>query len=66
MANFSNLKPSDASFSKMMLENGFGIVTVMNAAVYDTSELLRNNITFNEQAKNILASIESSTTVKPL
>ena len=66
MANFSNLKPSDASFSKMMLENGFGIVTVMNAAVYDTNELLRNDITFNDQAQNILASIENSTTVKPL
>ena len=66
MANFSNLKPSDASFSKMMLENGFGIVTVMNAAVYDTNELLRNNITFNDQAQNILSSIENSETVKPL
>ena len=66
MANFSNLKPSDASFSKMMLENGFGIVTVMNAAVYDTNELLRNNITFNDQAQNILTSIENSKTVKPL
>lgn len=66
MANFSNLKPSDASFSNMMLENGFGIVTVMNAAVYDTSELLRNGVTFNDQAQNILTSIESSTKVKPL
>ena len=66
MANFSNLKPSDASFSQMMLENGFGIVTVMNAAVYDTSELFRNNITFDDQAQNILSSIESSETVKPL
>lgn len=66
MANFSNLKPSDASFSQMMLENGFGIVTVMNAAVYDTSELLRNGVTFNDQAQNILTSIENSTKVKPL
>ena len=66
MANFSNLKPSDASFSNMMLENGFGIVTVMNAAVYDTSELLRNGVTFNDQAQNILTSIETSTKVKPL
>ena len=66
MANFSNLKPSDASFSNMMLENGFGIVTVMNAAVYDTSELLSNGVTFNDQAKNILATIEGHKTVKPL
>ena len=66
MANFSNLKPSSASFSEMMLENGFGIVTVMNAEVYDTSELLSNGVTFNDQAKNILATIEGHKTVKPL
>ena len=59
MANYSNLNQDTASFSNMMLENGFGIVTVMNAAVYDTNELLKE-ITFNDQAKNIIASIESS------
>ena len=66
MANYSNLNQDTASFSNMMLENGFGIVTVMNAAVYDTSELLRNGVTFNDQAQNILTSIETSTKVKPL
>lgn len=37
MANYTHLSSGSAAFSKMMLNNGFGIVTVMNARIYDFS-----------------------------
>lgn len=35
MSNYTHLKSGSSNFSDMMLNNSFGIVTVMNAKVYD-------------------------------
>lgn len=39
MANYSHLTSGGGNFSDAMLKNGFGIVTVMNARVYDVATL---------------------------
>ena len=46
MARFSNLGSSTASFENMMKR--FGVVTVMNATVYDTSVLPETGKTIKE------------------
>ena len=45
MANYTNLKGSNASFSDMMKR--FGVVTVMNADIYNSSDIFTEDKTYS-------------------
>lgn len=43
MANYTHLTSGSGTFAEMMLNNKFGVVTVMNAKVYNYDESIMNN-----------------------
>ena len=56
--SYSNLKTGDAVFASMMKH--FGVVTVMDADIYDTSVLLKGNDEFfNQSASEILTALKT-------
>lgn len=59
--NTTRLGGSNASFASMM-ENGFGIVTVMDAKVYETSTLTETDGFFDKPASEILTALKAITT----
>jgi len=62
MAKYTNLGTSSANFSDMMQNNGFAIVTVMNAKIYDYNALASGNdpiITSTATADEIVTALES-------
>ena len=59
--NTTRLGGSKATFASMM-ENGFGIVTVMNAKIYETSTLTETDGFFDKTAPEILTALKAITT----
>lgn len=55
--SYSNLKTGDAVFASMMKH--FGVVTVMDATIYDTSVLLKDTKFFNRSASEILTKLKT-------
>ena len=66
MANYTNLKGSNASFSDMMKR--FGVVTVMNAEVYNSADIFTevNKVYTPEEVKTAAASATKLCTLDTL
>ena len=58
MANYTNLKGANASFSDMMKR--FGVVTVMNADIYNSSDIFteKDKVYSVEEIKTAITSAQ--------
>jgi len=60
---YTHLKDGGATFSKMMLENGFGVVTVMNAKIYDYAQVTNTNDFSEMTAQEIVTALDALTEI---
>lgn len=60
---YTHLKQGGSSFSEMMLQNGFGIVTVMNAQFYDYNDIAKDYSFKDHTVEEVVTHLLSETPI---